>query len=98
METENKDQPVPQSHDPENDIDAKSATWWVLGGTVLLFISLWIMLPIFTRVQEVERRKKVDLTPNTELNEVLEAQNRFLSGANPTKKTLDQAIAEALRK
>ena len=44
--------------DPENDIDAKSATYWVLGGTVVLFLSLWVMVPIFVRVQEEEQRKK----------------------------------------
>ena len=107
MSTATQDQPAQESSkpadmpaplDPENEIDAKSATWWVLGGTVVLFISLWIMLPIFIRVQEEERMRKVDSTPNTELTEALEADNAFLAGSNPKRKTLDQAMAEALRK
>ncbi|MCA8952159.1 MAG: hypothetical protein KDE27_21800 [Planctomycetes bacterium] len=90
---------MPEPLDPEHDIDAKSATWWVLGGTVVLFLSLWVMLPIFMRVQEEERIRKVDTTPNTELDEVLAEQNAFLhEKANPTRKTLEQAMAEALRK
>ena len=79
-------------------IDAKSATWWVLGGTVVLFISLWVMLPIFIRVQEEERMRKVDTTPNAELNENRKKQDAFLTGSNPKNKTLDQAMIEALRK
>ncbi|MCR9244462.1 MAG: hypothetical protein NXI31_05480 [bacterium] len=89
---------MPAPHDMENDIDAKSATWWVLIGTVVLFISLWAMVPIFVRIQEEERVRKVDDTPNAELEEVREAQNDFLGGANPMRKSLDQAMRDALKK
>ena len=85
-------EPVPV--DPEHDIDAKSATWWVVGGTVVLFVSLWLMVPIFVRVQEAERRQKVDQAPNVELQETLAAERRFLEGANPTKKSIDSVIAQ----
>lgn len=88
----------PKPLDPEHDIDAKSSTIWVLGGTVVLFISLWVMLPIFTRVLDEERRKKVDELPNTELIEILDAQHKFLDGQNPTKKKLDQAMRAAVGK
>ena len=106
METATQDQTksaspnagVPAPNDPENDIDAKSLTLWVLSGTIVLFIALWMMLPIFVRVQEAERLKKVDSTPNTEFEQAREAQTQFLNGANPTKKTLDQALTEALKK
>jgi hypothetical protein len=89
---------VPQPHDPEREIDAKSATKWFIGGSLVLFVTLWILLPIFVRVQEVERMKKVDLTPNAELATVREAQTQFLNGANPTKKTVEQAMLDALKK
>ena len=87
---------VPQPLDPENDIDAKSATWWVLGGTIVLFIALWAMLPIFARVQEEERMRKVDTNPNVELEDVQRTQMEFLAGANPKNKSLEQAMNEAL--
>ena len=89
---------TPAPHDMEKDIDAKSATWWVLGGTVVLFVSLWLMLPIFIRILEEEQIKKVNFTPNNELNEVVDAQNEFLNGANPQRKSLEQAMQEALKK
>jgi len=107
MSTATQDRPTPAapapSHapeplDPENDIDAKSATYWVLGGTVALFACLWLLLPIFLRILVEERKVKIDDVPNTELAEVREVQDQFLDGANPKKISLDQAIQDALKK
>jgi hypothetical protein len=84
----------PVVHDPENDIDARSATIWVVAGSILLFVSLWIMLPIFIRVQDEERKRKIDSVPTTEWNEVHAAQQGFLGGQNPTKKTIDQVMKD----
>jgi beta-lactamase regulating signal transducer with metallopeptidase domain len=78
--------------DPEHDIDARSATLWVVGGTIVLFLSLWVMVPIFMRVLDKEREHKIDKAATTELHEVLDAENEFLNGANPTKKTIQSAI------
>lgn len=84
----------PVVHDPEHDIDARSATIWVLSGTIVLFLSLWIMLPIFVRVLDEERKVKVEQLPAEELHNVHEAQNQFLDGANPTKKKLSQVLQD----
>lgn len=84
----------PVVHDPENDIDARSATIWVVVGSILLFASLWIMLPIFVRVQDEERKRKVDNAPAAELDGVLEAERAFLGGQNATKKTIDQVLKD----
>lgn len=81
-------------HDPENDIDAKSATIWVLVGTVVLFLSLWVMVPIFTRVNEAEREDKIYSVENLELEDVLDSEHQFLNGANPTKRTIDQVLKQ----
>ena len=70
--------PVPL--DPENDIDAKSATIWVLVGTVVLFLSLWVMVPIFVRVQEAERQTKIYEAENVELGKVRAREDQFLRG------------------
>lgn len=88
----------PKPLDPEHDIDAKSSTIWVLGGTIVLFISLLVMLPIFTRVLGEERRKKVEELPNTEYTKLFEEQHKFLGGDNPTHKKLEQAIRQAAGK
>jgi hypothetical protein len=68
----------PVVHDPENDIDARSATIWVIAGTVVLFLSLWVMVPIFVRVQEAERETKIYKAENKELGEVRALENKFL--------------------
>jgi hypothetical protein len=82
--------------DPEHDIDARSATYWVVGGTIVLFLSLWIMVPIFMRVLEVERAGKMDLAPTPELHDVRDHEDQFLNGGNPTRKDID-AVVEGLR-
>ena len=83
--------------DPEHDIDARSATTWFVGGTVVLFLSLWVMVPIFMRVLDAERADKVDKAPNTELEQAVAAEKQFLDGQNPTKKNL-QSVVDSLRK
>jgi hypothetical protein len=83
--------------DPEHDIDARSATLWVVFGTLVTFFCLWIMVPIFVRVLGAERMQKVDLAPNTELEDVREAEREFLGGGNPQRKNID-AVVDGLRK
>jgi len=83
--------------DPENDIDAKSATRWVIGGAVVLFVSLWVMVPIFVQVQDYEHRAKVNAAPNEELNDILATERAFLTGGNPTNKNID-TIVDSLRR
>ena len=88
----------PVALDPEHDIDARSATLWVVLGTIVLFLSLWIMLPIFERVQDEERMRKVNTMQSEELINALEAQHQFLDGANPKKKSIAQSIKELSKK
>ena len=83
--------------DPENEIDARSATIWVVGGAIVTFLSLWIMVPIFMRVLDEERMQKVALAPNTELDATVKTENAFLNGENPTKKSI-QSVVDGLRK
>jgi len=83
--------------DPENDIDAKSATRWVIGGAVVLFLSLWVLVPIFVQVQDYEHRRKVNEAPNSELKSILETERTFLDGQNPNNKKID-AVVDSLRR
>lgn len=78
--------------DPENDIDAKSATIWVLVGAVVLFLSLWVMVPIFMRVNEAERQGKIYGVKSQELQDVVDSEKQFLNGANPTKQTIESVL------
>ncbi|MFK7739467.1 MAG: hypothetical protein AB8H80_04020 [Planctomycetota bacterium] len=78
--------------DPENDIDAKSATRWVIGGTVVLFLSLWLLVPIFVQIQDFEHRRKVNEAETPEIENIVEAEESFLGGENPTKKDIETII------
>ena len=79
--------------DPEHDIDARSATLWVVGGAVVLFLSLWLMVPIFMRVLGAERERKMDNAATTELDDVRAQEQEFLRGGNPKRKDLDAVLA-----
>jgi hypothetical protein len=85
---------APVVNDPEHDIDARSATIWVVAGAAVTFLSLWLMVPIFQRVQDAERMRKVDQAPNVELDGVTAAEHEFLNGQNPTKRTIDQILKD----
>ena len=78
--------------DPEHDIDAKSATIWVIGGAVVLFVSLWLMVPIFMRVLQHEQIRKVNEAPTTERNNLQAAELEFLNGANPSKRSIEDVL------
>ncbi len=81
-------------HDPEHDIDAVWSTVWVAGGAVVFFVCMWLLFPIFLRVQDEERKRKIDLVPTTELNAAVKSERAFLNGENPTKKTIDQVLQQ----
>jgi hypothetical protein len=87
----------PVVHDPEHDIDARSATIWVIAGSVVLFFSLWVLIPIFVRVLEQERETKIYSAPTTELLDVKKDELAFLNGGNPTKKDIQQVV-QSLRR
>jgi hypothetical protein len=85
-------------HDPEHDIDAKSATYWVIGGTLVTFLSLWIMVPIFMRVLDAERLTKIDKAPNEELDKLRLQESAFLDGGNPKKQPIGTVVDQLRRK
>ena len=89
---------VPTVQDPEHDIDARAATIWVVGGAILFFLGMWLLLPIFMRIQEEERKNKVDAGPNVELEQLRAKEHQFLQGQNPSKKTIDQVLEQMTKK
>lgn len=86
--------------DPEHDIDAKSTTIWVVSSSIVLFIGLYLMLPLFDQVMQRERIKKINTRPAVEKQDVLEAERSFLRGeeGGATKKSIEQIMAEMARK
>jgi hypothetical protein len=91
-----KHEPVPL--DPENDINARSATLWVLIGTAVLFVLLWLLVILFSQINETERHAKIYAAPNEELLDVVGEEQAFLNGQNPTKKSIEQVINALAKK
>ncbi len=85
----------PEPHDPEHDIDAKSTAVWVLGSSVVLFISLYFLMPLFDVVMTAERNRKINLVPTEELDAARATENQFLRGG---KKTIEQVMQEMVKK
>ena len=83
--------------DPENDIDAKSATIWFIAGTIGLFAVLWVLVPIFVQVLDFEQNIKINQSVTQELNDLKAKQAIFLGGDNPTKKSIDDVVKSLRR-
>lgn len=85
--------------DPEHDIDARSTTIWVVASSVVLFLGLWLMLPLFDLVLQRERVRKVNERPAVERSDLIEHERDFLRGAESrSKKTIEQVMQEMARK
>lgn len=81
--------------DPEHDIDAKSSAYWVLGSSVVLFVSLYFMLPMFDSVMTTERDRKINNRPNLELDAAQKVEGAFLRGEqSKTKRSIEQVMKE----
>ncbi len=90
---------TPEPHDPEHDIDAKSTTIWVVASSIVLFLSLYFLLPLFDMVMTIERDKKVNNLPAAELEELLGSEHSFLRGdASRAKKSIEQVMQEMVPK
>lgn len=82
--------------DPERDIDAKSTSIWVLASAVVLFLSLYFMLPLFDSVLNTEIDRKIYNAPTTELNKAREEEGKFLRPQG--KKSIEQVMQEMATK
>lgn len=88
----------PEPHDPEHDIDAKNTSIWVVGSAIVLFIALYLLLPLFDVVMTTERDRKINLLPAVELQEVRAAEDKFLRGEESrAKKPIEQVMREMVK-
>jgi hypothetical protein len=88
----------PEPVDPERDIDARSTTIWVVVSTVVLFVGLYFLLPLFDMVLKTEWERKVENREAVELKDVREAESSFLRGEESrSKKTIEQVMQEMVR-
>jgi hypothetical protein len=53
-----------------------------------------VMVPIFVRVNEIERERKIYGTTNDELHNVTDAEFAWLRGENPKQKNIDQVVKQ----
>lgn len=90
---------TPEPIDPERDIDAKSTTFWFIASSVVFFVSFYFLIPLFDRVLQQERARKINTLPNTELEEARAVENAFLSGEkSKSKKSIETVMKEMATK
>ncbi len=88
-------------NDPQKDINAKATFTWVATWTVILFVGLWVLLVIFDRVLFEEQSRKVEGKANTEITELRQKEELFLSGKweeGFPRKSIEQVMQEMARK
>jgi hypothetical protein len=89
----------PVVNDPEHDVDGKMSAILIVGGTVVFFACFWLLWPIFDQVMTREQARKINSRPNTELQQLIDAEQAFLRGeANKSKKSIEQVMAESIRR
>lgn len=90
---------MPEPHDPEHDIDAKSASIWVISSTIVLFVALYFLLPLFDLVLTTERDRKINNIPAAELDDLVAKEKDFLNGkTSRSKKSIEQVMTEMVKK
>ena len=85
----------PEPNDPENDINARMTTIWVIASTLVLYASLYFMVPVFDRVMNEERREKVNEREPVQYEEIWTTEQEFLNGElSDSKKTIEEIMVE----
>lgn len=85
----------PEPIDPENDIDARTTAIWVVASAIVLYASLYFMVPVFDRVMNEERREKVNEREPVQYEEIWATEQEFLNGEmSDSKKTIEDIMVE----
>ena len=66
--------------DPEHDIDAVKTILWLVLSTVTVFISLWLLLQVFSVVIFNERSAKIEIVAPEALEDLRESEDVILRG------------------
>ena len=71
---------LPAENDPTHDINGAVVVGWLIGFTLLLVISLYVLYAIFTQSVDGRRTEAINQAPTAERTEVFAQEDRILSG------------------
>lgn len=93
MATATHDAPHPEipAHDPAHDIDGKLTTIWLVGATVFVFITVWLLYFVYTMFLFQESYQKVETAPTTARERLMAEEQRYLD-AGDGRISIDDAI------
>jgi hypothetical protein len=87
----------PAEHDPAHDVDGKKLTLWLVGCTIGIFGTVFILLILFEQIIEHQRNKVVGLAPTPQRDSLRQAEDADLAGRSGGK-NVDQAIKDYVQK
>ena len=94
IETVDPERPLPI--DPAHDFDAKTTTRWLVISTVFVFVTIALLMQLFTWVIHNERVRVVEEAPTRQLDELRKLELEEL-GPGEGRKSLEQAIDDYLK-
>lgn len=84
-------------HDPARDINGR-ATWiWLIGATVGVFVTVFVLHGAYERMRFAQHRDKVELAPTTAREQLHGQEQAYLSGSDD-RKSLEQAMESYLKR
>ena len=72
MDTHASNKPHPEipEQDPANDINGKLTWTWLLGATVGVFVTFWLLAVFFNEVTHYQRVRVIELTQTKDLDAI----------------------------
>jgi hypothetical protein len=83
--------------DPAHDIDGKKTWLWLLGCTVGVFVTVWLLALVFNEVIHNQRVQVIELAPTTQRDE-LQAREAEALAAGEGRIGIDEAIQKYLQR
>ena len=85
------------AQDPDHDIDAKKTVAWLVASTVFVFVSVWILHGVFSQVMFQEHRRKVELAPNDQREELRQHEDEALSKGGGIEQSMREYVEKRSR-
>lgn len=83
--------------DPTHDIDGKKTWTWLLGCTVGVFVTVWLLGHVFDAVVHEQRVKVVEQAPTLDRDRLRAAEDAALA-AGEGRISIDQAVEKYLQR
>ena len=78
-------------HDPARDINGKLTWIWLIGATIGVFITFWLLYIFYESLLFAQKQEKIELLPAEQREALTAEEDKDLQGGGG-KPSIDQAI------